>query len=662
MVLLLLLPAGPLNEGPEPEPPQAPHAAALDRQARLSPGDSTPADDRIDVRANGRLDLRFRDVGIFDALELLSDQTDRNIVVENGVAGSVSLLLRQVTFDEALLAIVRSSNLTYETRDGIIYVSAAKSSAEGGDGPRSAGRGEGAPREVRVFRLNYVTAMAAEDFIKPLLGEDGTITRTGELKEGIESDKESAGGFSAAGREILVVIAPQSRMKLIETALAEFDTRPPQVLVEATIMRATLNDQNALGIDFNTLLGVDLQMLTAVSPGVTDLSVGNVPFDRLDNFNSTLRTDFNDRVPSGGITFGIVKDQIATFVRALEQITDVSILANPKLLVLNKQRGEVIVGRRDGYQTTTVTETAAIQTVEYLETGTKLVFRPLVTGNGEVRMEIHPEDSNGGLTAANLPFQETTEATTNVMLRDGHTILIGGLFRERTNIAKSQVPVVGNVPVIGPLFGVQQDQTVREEVIILLTVHVLNDSESEDAKFAGVTDDIERVRVGARMGLMGTGREVIAEARYRQALDELRAGATEKALESVRTSLRINPRNLDAMRLQEQLENDRTWRATGTQMRAFLQEMLREQKGLPGRPVLGLPQVEAIDGGRNIEPAAEASAPAAPPSGPAAEPAGQPQRKSAQPGPMYPVPGGYKNPTPRPHSSSQPASRGLEGN
>src|SRR5690606_22979737 len=97
--------------------------------------------------------------------------------------------------------------------------------------------------------------------------------------------------------------------------------------------------------------------------------------------------------------------------------------------------------------TTTVTQTSSIQNVEFLETGTQLRFRPYIGDDGYVRIEVHPEDSTGGLTAANLPFEQTTEVTTNIIVRDGHTILIGGLFREVTSASRSQVPLVGNVPV-----------------------------------------------------------------------------------------------------------------------------------------------------------------------------------------------------------------------
>src|SRR5205814_7865144 len=134
-----------------------------------------------------------------------------------------------------------------------------------------------------------------------------------------------------------------------------------------------------------------------------------------------------------------------------------------------------IIGRKDGYLTSTVTETAKVETVEFLDTGTRLIFRPYIGDDGYVRMEIHPEDSSGGLTSSNLPFKVTTEVTSNVMVKDGHTIVIGGLFRESSDTARGQVPFLGNLPGAGWLFRNQRDRTTREEIIILLTPHVVKD-------------------------------------------------------------------------------------------------------------------------------------------------------------------------------------------
>src|SRR5690606_34789944 len=191
---------------------------------------------------------------------------------------------------------------------------------------------------------------------------------------------------------------------------------------------------------------------------------------------------------NGGLRLGFVNSDIAVFISALESITDTTVLANPKVLALNKQKGEVIVGRKDGYLTTTVTESAAVQTVEFLDTGTRLIFRPFIGDDGYIRMEIHPEDSSGGLSDANLPFKITTEVTSNVMVKDGQTIVIGGLFREESTTSKGQVPFLGNLPLAGPLFRRQRDRSVREEVIILLTPHIVKN----DAAYADISQEAMR--------------------------------------------------------------------------------------------------------------------------------------------------------------------------
>lgn len=545
--------------------------------------------DKVQVVDGGRLDVRFYNTDLFLALETLGDQTGRNIVLQPGAGGAVSLTLRGVTFEQALDAILRSNNLEAVTAGGVVYVRPA---------PAQEPAASSEPLDMRLFRLSHVSASEVEEFIKPLVSPEGRTAKTPAAEEGIGASKEKAGGRSPAMGDVIIVVDHPANLQIIEQAIREIDVAPQQVLVEATIMRATLNEQNALGVEFNTLAGVDFQMLAANSPGVGSISLGPVPQPQLQNTSVAARTEFNSSIPQGGFTFGLVKDQVAAFIRALEQITDVSIMANPKVLTLNKQRGEIIVGRRDGYITTTVTETAAVQTVEFLETGTRLIFRPFITRDGRVRMEIHPEDSNGGLTAANLPFQETTEATTNIEVKDGHTILIGGLFRERTTVGKNQVPGIGSIPLIGPFFGVNSSATVREEVIILLTVHILEQSPAEEDAIEQLTQDVERLRVAARAGLAGYGRDQLAEAHYQAAVNLAREGSVDAALFNVRMSLAMRPRHMDAVRLAERLTNERTWASDGSVVRNFLRERLLDQGELTPpqlnyqRPQLMLPREE----------------------------------------------------------------------
>jgi type IV pilus assembly protein PilQ len=262
----------------------------------------------------------------------------------------------------------------------------------------------------------------------------------------------------------------------------------------------------------------------------------------------------------------------------LEQITDVEILANPKLLALNKQVGKIIVGRRDGYLTTTVTETSAIQDVKFLETGTQLTFRPFIGNDGYVRMEIRPEDSVGGLTPAQLPFEQTTEVTTTVLVKDGHTILIGGLFREVSSAARDQVPLLGDLPVVGNLFRSRNDSIDREEVIILLTVHIVKDDDDYADRSENQLDDAERARVGMRRGMMWHGRERLSQSYYHKAIEHFADGQHEKALWNVRMALHNQPRFLAAIDLKEEIEQAREWEEDGSVTREFIWDIISNDR------------------------------------------------------------------------------------
>jgi hypothetical protein len=199
-------------------------------------------------------------------------------------------------------------------------------------------------------------------------------------------------------------------------------------------------------------------------------------------------------------------------------------------------------------------------------------------------MELHPKDSIGGLTAANLPFEQTTEVTTNVVVRDGQTILIGGLFRETGSSNHAQIPLLGSIPVAGTLFKSQTDDTSREEVIILLTVHIIKD----DAKYAEDSrkqfEDIERTRVALRRRMMWNGRERLAQAYYREALEQYARGNDKLALWSVGIALHNNERFLSAIKLEEEILARRAWEDEGSITRDFLRSIMAREQGIDAPP------------------------------------------------------------------------------
>ena len=140
----------------------------------------------------------------------------------------------------------------------------------------------------------------------------------------------------------------------------------------------------------------------------------------------------------------------------------------------------------------------------------------------------------------------TTEVTTNIIVHDGHTILIGGLFRESVTSRRSQLPIIGNIPVVGALVRSTLDNTDRQEVIILLTVHVVKDDDALRETSLEAAEDVERFRVGIRKGLQWFGRERLAQAHYHWALEHRSKGHLGRASWDVNLAINNNPKFLAA--------------------------------------------------------------------------------------------------------------------
>ncbi len=520
----------------------------------------------------GSFEIHVRDTDLRVVLQLLSSQGRRNIVATKDVTGKFSADLYGVTFKEALDAVMRSTGFVYEERGNFVYVYT----------PEQLEKIRKAERKMAVanFRLTYMTAADAKTLLAPALSAEGSMAITPAASTGIDASKSSTGGNGYASEDMLVIRDYEENVKTIGEMIREMDVKPEQVLIEVTVLKAKLTEENALGIDFNVLAGIDFE------------SVGTPPDVTLESENrsASFRTDFNSNLPpTGGLSFGFVSNNVAMFLRALETVTPTTVLANPKLLVVNKQRGEVLVGRHEGYLTQTVTETVATYTVAFLDTGMRLVVRPFIGKNGYVRMEIHPEDSIGSTkTVANnvIPSSDTTEVTSNVMVRDGHTIVIGGLFREQTQASRSQIPLLGNIPVAGTLFRDTDDVTTREEVIMLITPRIIK--QEDEATAEQVKDDVERFRIGARKSVQWWARDRLSVAYMQAARKNVTAGQIDKAQWDVDMALSLSPQMPEAIQLKERLTNKAFWsdETRVSDAKNMVERMVAEELGLPFEPIV----------------------------------------------------------------------------
>jgi type IV pilus assembly protein PilQ len=176
------------------------------------------------------------------------------------------------------------------------------------------------------------------------------------------------------------------------------------------------------------------------------------------------------------------------------------------------------------------------------------------------------------VNAQGLPNKSVTKITSNVMVKDGHTIVIGGLFREQSSSTRSQVPGLGSLPVIGGLFGKRTDSTVREEVIVLLTPHLIKD----EAAYTELSEDqarnAERLRVGVRQGMMPWGRERLAEAHYSAAMKEMdsRRPNRKVALWHLNMATNLNPVFSEAINLKSRVQGIEVTSSDGSSIRDFV--------------------------------------------------------------------------------------------
>ena len=552
----------------------------------------------VGVSAGGKIQsISFKkDMRIQDALRFLGGRYQKNIVPSprvDGILGFTSLY--DVTFEEAMDAIL-GANFKYEQRGQLIKVYTKDEYDK---------IKEDESRMIhRVFTLYYITAEEASKLIKPVLSTPHGIVQASTAAEskisggggggsgGGSSLSSGGGGDSLAWHDTIVVYDYPENIAKAEEVIAKLDVRPMQVLIEATILSATLNEGMELGIDLNLLAGVSLTGTEAVA-GVQS-SVGSAGGE-----SSYLTEPVTDQtvleqiatgvagtalettgfaLGSGGIRIGVRSGNVAAFITALETVTDITVLANPKILAVNKQEGSVLIGRKLGYRESTSVTAAGTETkgaVKFLPTGTQLVFRPYIGNDGYIRMDIYPKDSTAETDVDGVPQETTTELKTNIIVKDGETIVIGGLFRDVVTTSRRQVPLLGDIPLIGALFRGTSDTTQRQEVIVLLTPHII--TEPEDTEAEARVADIGRKRYGARMGLQWAGRARLAEDRYTEAVKYYLDGDSKTALDKVSSVLELRPTYLEALRLKERIISETAPDDVATIERIMLDVIEREE-------------------------------------------------------------------------------------
>lgn len=520
-------------------------------------------DQPVAVDDFGTVDISVQDADLAQVLQMLSIESRKNIITSKSASGTVTANLYGVNFYEALRTILRMNDLDYEEDDGFIYVYTRPELEE----IKAARR----KRESRIFVLDYLAAVDAIEFIAPLLSESGRASARGEVQPGFVPSTSNGGEDSYAFAATVVVNDYAENLDAIASLIDELDVPPRQVMVDATILSAKVSENDAFGVDFSVVGSINFAELANPLAAVSNLLEGNDEgpdvkatsdsgFQPGDNrAYSVVSTPGNVRGPAT-LKVGIISDDISVFLRVLDEVTDTVVLSRPRVMALNRQRAQVLVGARIGYLSTTSTETTTTQTVQFLDTGINLTFRPFISREGTIRLELRPSVSEAVLRdivsadglIVSIPDELTNEVTTNVRVKDGETLVLGGLFRESTKNTRRQVPYLGDIPVIGAAFKGYDDTVARDEIIFLITPSIVKDQLAAKVGLEALKL-IEDVRVGAREGLLPFSRSKITADYNRDAVEAWSKGDTEKALYYVNNSLRADPSQAEMIRLRDEI-------------------------------------------------------------------------------------------------------------
>ena len=498
---------------PANRPPANPPAQGAPRDRRSAARAAAPeTDQQVQFDRNGLVTMHVSELDVRQLLELLSRRSGMNILISPGVSGTITANFENTAVEQVLKSVIKLANLV-EKREGAIHYLYSK-----GEIDEDA---EFTKREkimTRVYRLNYVRSDELLAMIRPFLsidvgqkrvsvtpsyrfgiGESATFVSGGagaasasggggsSANTGGPTNQGASGGGSTVGgyqpptggnsmsdSDLLIVQDYESNLKIIDQIVKRVDTRPVQVLIEAVIISVDHEHSKQLGVNFALVDNLGNALGEIGNGASLNSNVGFNPTQLLTAAGKIAgsATDPTGLVaPLNGAKFGFVANNVTGFIQALETIGSTKILASPRILVLNKQRAEIQLGSRLGFQTFSQNFTSTIQQVQFLNTGTLLRIRPFISQDGMIRMEIHPERSSGSVTN-NIPNQQTAELTTNVMVPDGATLVIGGLMEDEDDFQLQGLPGLSRIPALGFLFGFRQKSEARRELVVLLTPHI----------------------------------------------------------------------------------------------------------------------------------------------------------------------------------------------
>ncbi len=414
------------------------------------------------------VNLNFYQADITEVMRMLSEQSGMNFIYGSDVSGTITLFLENVSFDDAFRAILKLSGLVAQKQSENIVriVTPQQLKTERG-------------RAVKITRKFTMKYTKADDIKAQLTGME-----FGGVKANVSTDKTT--------NSLIITTTPEG-LEEYQKIVNELDVMPRQVMIEARIMEIGIDDVPInLGVDWsvardfnnrnNRGSGKD-NLLTIGSTQDSSARYegfdGNAPYIAHPGEDGSGVNFMENLTSAGGILrIGSILNQTRfnLTLAALSKSTKLKELSHPRIITLNNETAKVLVGDKIPVKEKSVSQGIMTESIKYLDTGIKLSVTPTINEDGYITLVVHPEISTFKADGSSYVIS-TREAETKVLVKDGDTIVIGGLIKDQEVKTTSKVPILGDIPILGILFRHKKIENKRTELLVFVTANIIKQLE-----------------------------------------------------------------------------------------------------------------------------------------------------------------------------------------
>nr|WP_309577844.1 type IV pilus secretin PilQ [Moraxella osloensis] len=430
------------------------------------------------------LSLEFQDVSVRTILEVLAQHTNTNIVASDSVSGNITLRLINVPWDQALDIILKSKNLDKRVNGNVIWVAPAAELAKQESDELKAQQEKKVldPLRTEYIRLNYAKAENVRTLI-----EAGRATS--DRSSGNTSLLTDRGTVTIDTRtNTLIVKDTAETISNIRDLISKIDIAVKQVMIEARIVSATDTFSKELGVKWgilsqgaasnrNLLVGGNLSTIDSLKTYTTATNADGTTYPVYSGLTAAnnLSVNLGAANPAGSIAFGLlsISDLLLDLeLSAMQADNKGEVISSPKVLTADKQTAKIMSGTQIPYQEASA---SGATSTSFIEAALSLEVTPNITPEGRIGLDLSIE--NGSPTIINGATAVSKDSIkTNVVVDDGQTVVLGGVFKNTLGNDVTKIPFLGDLPYVDRFFKRTSKSNNKQELLIFVTPKLVNDT------------------------------------------------------------------------------------------------------------------------------------------------------------------------------------------